>query len=159
MYRKKVCIAFSAGGHYVEAMNACSLLFRRCDVEFVYVTYKNKSIQKEFDNGPAYYVTHPYHCFFVKRIWLFLLNFVDSLKFFCKYKPDAVISTGADVTVGVMLVSKIFGKKLLYIETGANVYEASLTGRLSYRMADLFIVQWPEQLTQYPGAVLGGALL
>jgi UDP-N-acetylglucosamine:LPS N-acetylglucosamine transferase len=159
MNKIKVCIAFSAGGHYVEAMNACALLFHRQDLEFTYVTYKNNPVKKNFRRGSVHYVTHPCHCFFVKRFGLFLRNFFDSLRFFLKHRPHVVISTGADVTIGIMLIAKMFGSKLLYIETGANVHGGSLTGKLSYRLADMFIVQWPEQLKQYPYAILGGALL
>lgn len=159
MHKLRVCIAFSAGGHHVEAMNACSLLFRRQDLEFTFVTYKNSPVKKDFGPATVHYVTHPYHCFFVKRFWLFLRNFFDALRFYLKHRPQVVISTGADVTIGIMLVSKMFGSKLLYVETGANVHGGSLTGLLSYRLADLFIVQWPEQLKKYPYAVLGGALL
>jgi len=159
MRKLKVCIAFSAGGHFVEAMNACESLLQRKDVDVIYVTYKTENIKKGLVDAKTAYVQHPYHCFAIKRFILFLINIWDSLQVFLKHKPDVVISTGADVTVGIMLISKVFRRKLIYIESGASVNAASLTGRLAYPMADLFLVQWPDQLKRYPKAVLGGSLL
>ena len=37
-----------------------------------------------------------------------------------------------------------------------NVDAPTLTGKLTYKFADLFIVQWKEMLKVYPKAVLGG---
>lgn len=48
------------------------------------------------------------------------------------------------------------GKKIIYIESFARVHNPSLTGRLVYKIADLFIVQWEDMLKVYDKAVLGG---
>ena len=43
-------------------------------------------------------------------------------------------------------LGKIFGSKIIYIETFANRNKKTATGRLIYPIADLFIVQWEEML-------------
>ncbi len=58
-----------------------------------------------------------------------------------------------------MILAKVFNKKLIYIETIANVTTRTRTGNFIYKHADLFIVQWEELLTVYPEAVYGGSIL
>ena len=68
-----------------------------------------------------------------------------------------VICTGVLAMVPLCLLSKLFGKRLLFIESYAKVKTPTLTGRLLYPLADRFYVQWQELLKFYPKAVyLGG---
>ena len=53
-------------------------------------------------------------------------------------------------------IGKIFGSKIIFIETFANRNSKTLSGRLVYPIADLFLVQWEEMLKLYPKAKLGG---
>ena len=54
------------------------------------------------------------------------------------------------------LIGKIFGSKVIYIETFANIHTKTITGRLIYKVADLFVVQWESMLELYPKATYGG---
>lgn len=56
------------------------------------------------------------------------------------------------------LMGKIFGSKIIFIETFANRNSKTATGKLVYKFADLFIVQWEEMLKLYPKAKLGGSI-
>ena len=47
----------------------------------------------------------------------------------------------------------------MYLEVVDRIETRTLTGRLVYPIADLFCVQWEEQLRLYPRAVEVGALL
>ena len=53
-------------------------------------------------------------------------------------------------------IGKLFGSKVIFIETFANSKTKTLSGRMIYPIADLFIVQWEEMLELYPNAVYGG---
>lgn len=49
------------------------------------------------------------------------------------------------------------GKKLIYIESFAKVTSPTETGKLLYKFADRFYVQWESMLKFYPKAkYLGG---
>ena len=86
-----------------------------------------------------------------------IVNAFRSLKIFVIERPDVVVSTGVLATIPLCLLCRIFGKKLVYIESFANVHSPTRTGKFLYRFADRFYVQWPELLEFYPGAVyLGG---
>lgn len=63
------------------------------------------------------------------------------------------------MTVPTCYLGKLFGAKLVYIESGGNVYTPTLTGKLMYPIADLFIVQWEPALKFFPKAILGGPLI
>ena len=52
-------------------------------------------------------------------------------------------------------LGKIFGSKIIYIETFANRNKKTATGRLIYPIADL---QWEEMLKLYPKAIYGGSI-
>ena len=43
-----------------------------------------------------------------------------------------------------------------FIETFANSETKTLSGKLVYPIADLFIVQWKSMLKLYPNAIYGG---
>jgi UDP-N-acetylglucosamine:LPS N-acetylglucosamine transferase len=52
----------------------------------------------------------------------------------------------------------LFGKKIIFLESWSRVYTKSLAGRLTYPFADLFFVQWKEELKNYPKATYAGRL-
>ena len=69
-----------------------------------------------------------------------------------------VVCTGVLATVPMCLLCKLFGKKLVYIESYAKVRTPTLTGKLLYPFADRFYVQWRELLEFYPKAVYVGGV-
>lgn len=86
-----------------------------------------------------------------------VVNSLESFRIFLKEQPDAVICTGVLAVLPVCLIAKIAGKKLIYIESFAKVTSPTLSGKLLYRFADQFYVQWEQMLQIYPRAIfLGG---
>lgn len=75
-----------------------------------------------------------------------------------KEKPDVIITTGALAAFPFCLIGKLMRKKIIYIETFARVNGKSLTGKLVYPFADLFLVQWEELLKLYPKAKYVGGI-
>ena len=66
-----------------------------------------------------------------KGISFFLLNFIRSAYFFFKYKPEKIISFGAGVSVPMMILGKIFNKKVLHHELICQINELSKTGKFA----------------------------
>ncbi|WP_034377876.1 PssD/Cps14F family polysaccharide biosynthesis glycosyltransferase [Dehalobacter sp. UNSWDHB] len=81
-----------------------------------------------------------------------------SIYIFFKEKPDIVITTGALSVVPTCLIAKVFRKKFIYIESFAKVETLTLTGKLMYNFAGLFIVQWEELHKLYTRTVFGGSI-
>ena len=88
----------------------------------------------------------------------FVLLFIKAFKILLKEKPDVIITTGALASYPFCVVAKLMRKKVVYIESFARVYQKSLTGKLVYPFADLFIVQWESMLKQYPKARYAGKI-
>ena len=58
--------------------------------------------------------------------------------------PDVILSTGAGVCVPFFWVGRLLGRRCVYVESLTRVDSLSLTGRLVYRFANEFFVQWPQ---------------
>lgn len=147
----KMCITCSAGGHWVEAERAASLL----DCDRYYVTYYSARLEEERREKRVYFVAHCSR----RRPLLILVNAWQSLRILLRERPDVILSTGADVTVPTCLLGKLLGARLIHLESAGNVRTPSLTGRLVYPFADLFLVQWEPLKKHFPRAIVGGPLL
>ena len=62
------------------------------------------------------------------------------------------------LAIPIAFLGKLLGAKLIYVENGARVRTPSRSGRLMYRVADLFFVQWPELKGALPEAIFAGSL-
>ena len=85
-----------------------------------------------------------------------LANCFISVYYFIKIRPKYIVTTGTHTAGPICYLGKIFGSKIIYIETMANINRKTQTGKLIYPIADLFIVQWESMLKIYPKAVYGG---
>lgn len=150
--RKKICFAASSGGH-LEELSRLSELVEQDDFVF---TEKSEFATIGWCKKIVYVpqINRKELLFIFKFIWLFFVAFYV----LCKERPGVIVSTGALATYPICVVGKLFGVKIIYIESFARVDHASLTGKLLYRIADVFIVQWKEMLKIYPDAVYGGGI-
>lgn len=151
MLRKadKLCVVCSAGGHLTEALLAVDGV----DHPKFIVTYKLPHIYQSLAGFDRYYITNPH-----KNFLKYALNFIQSFKIYIKLRPKYILSTGSGVTIAICLIGKAFGSKIIFIETGARIYQPSMTGKLLYYFSDLFIVQWKPLLKIYHKGVFGGLL-
>src|SRR5262249_9202884 len=73
-------------------------------------------------------------------------------------RPDAILSTGAALAFPFFLVGKLYGAKLVFVESLTRTSRLSLTGRLVYPLADIVFVQWPDAVrrakTRFAGNLL-----
>ena len=84
---------------------------------------------------------------------------LKTIVMYFKIRPKVIITTGTHTAGPMCYLGKIFGSKIIYIETIANINTKTATGRLIYPIADLFLVQWKEMLKIYPKAVYAGKIL
>jgi UDP-N-acetylglucosamine:LPS N-acetylglucosamine transferase len=150
--RLKICFAASSGGHY-EQLLMLKPLMEKYD-SFV-ITEKTQYSTK-IENKKMYYMkqVNRKEFSFIPRM---ISNVFRSIKIYLKEKPDVVICTGVLAMIPICLIAKIAKKKLIYIESFAKVTSGSETGKLLYKYADQFYVQWEQMLKVYPKAIyLGG---
>lgn len=154
---KKVLFISSTGGHFNELMKL-KPLFKKYDTYIATEKTKtNLNLKKEYKNKFFYliYGTKDHILFYPFKL---LANCFISLYYFIKIRPDVIVTTGAHTAGPICCIGKIFGKKIIYIETMANISSKTITGRLIYHFADLFIVQWKSMLKLYPKAVYKGLI-
>lgn len=148
----KLCFAASSGGHY-EQILMLKPLMERYDS---FIVTEETRYQAAVEGEKTYFLKQ------VNRkekacIPRLFGNAVRSLCILRREKPDVVICTGALAMISICLLAKLTGKKLIFIESFAKVTSPTETGKLLYRFADRFYVQWESMLDVYPDAIcLGG---
>ena len=154
MLNEQVCLISSSGGHLAQIKQLAPIISK---YNSFFITEKNLSTSN---------LRESYKTFYLKQqdrkqklfILLLLLNFITSLKIFLKEKPKVIISTGAGCVIPFCLIGKIFGAKIIFIESFAKVNSPTVTGRIIYLFANEFYVQWEEMKKFYPNATYKGAL-
>ena len=138
----KICFAASSGGHFEQLMMLKPLMekyaSKNSDIPIFFVPQVNRHEKTMVLN-------------LMKNIFL-------SVKIFAKEKPDVVICTGVLATIPMCLIAKLCRKKLIYIESFAKINSPTLTGKLMYKFADKFYVQWESMLKCYPKAIYKGGI-
>ena len=152
---KKVLFISSTGGHLSELMQLKSM-FSKYDYHIITErTKSNMYLKDKYPKKVNYLVygtksnmlTYPFKLFY---------NCFKSLFLYIKIRPNVIVTTGAHTAGPMCCIGKIFGSKIVYIETFANSETKSVTGKMIYKFADLFIVQWEDMLKLYPKAKFGG---
>jgi hypothetical protein len=147
--RRRTCWAYSPGGHRAELERATEgIVFADC----FHITFASGREPPQ-GAGRVYLVAHPR-----RSLWRSLVNAAQTLAILLRERPAIVLSSGADVALSALVLGKLLGARIVYIETAGSI-APSLTGRLAYPLADLFIVQWPEKLVRFPRAVLASGPL
>ena len=150
--KMKICFAASSGGHYEQLMMLKPLMEKYDS----FVITERTDYSAESKGEKTYYMKQ------VNRrekdfIWRMIQNAWKSVEIYRIEKPDVVICTGVLAMIPICLISKLMGKKLIYIESFAKVTSPTETGKLLYKFADQFYVQWKPMLNFYPKAIyLGG---
>lgn len=147
----KVLLVASAGGHLAQAL---ALMASLTDYDVTLVTESTDVTRAMNVPCPVYYLCLNYrkHPLF---LWKMLINTIRSVRILWRERPQVIISTGANATIPMSILGKIMGSRLIFVESFAKVKSPTRTGRLMYRWADLFIVQWPDLLEYYPRAKWG----
>lgn len=150
---KKICFIASSGGHFEQLMMLKPLM----DKYDSFIVTEKTGYSVINGNRRAYYLKQ------VNRhersfIFKMLANTFSSLNIFIKEKPDVVISTGALATIPICVLAKVFRKKIIFIESFAKVTSPTLTGKLVYKFADQFYVQWEQMKEHYPEAIYKGGI-
>ena len=152
---KKVMFISSTGGHFYEMSQLKSMLEKydyyivtekTCDKMYLKDKYPNKVSYLVYGTKD-HILTYPFKL---------IINCFKSLFIYLKVRPKVIITTGAHTAGPMCCIGKIFGSKIIFIETMANLTTKTITGKIIYKFADLFIVQWDSMLKLYPKAKYGG---
>ena len=151
MSGKKVMIATSAGGHWVQ-MRRLLPAFEGCELSFVGVY---PDLDADLGDAPYYPVLDVSRSNPQGLVTLFS----QLTKAVRKERPDVVITTGAAPGLLALIAGKyLTGSRTIWIDSIANTEKLSMSGRMARRIADVWLVQWPHLAKpggpEYWGAVL-----
>lgn len=150
---KHACFLASSGGHWEELMCLKEIA---AEYDSFYVTEECGQVR---DANLTRVYTVPQINRHEKHFAIHLAQlFVRAIRILGREKPDFIITTGALIAFPFCIVGKIRGAKVIYIESFARVDDRSLTGKLIYPFADLFLVQWESLLQLYPKAKYVGGI-
>ena len=154
---KKVLFISSTGGHFSELLQL-KPLFKKYDSYII--TEKdetNVNLKQEYGNKMFFFL-------FLIRSKLFIYIFkylylcLKTIYLYIRIRPKYIVTTGTHTAVPMCYLGKLFGSKIIFIETFANSESKTLSGKMIYPIANLFIVQWEEMLKLYPKATYGGPI-
>lgn len=150
---KKICFIASSGGHFEQLMMLKPLMKKY--KSFIVTEKTNYSVSN--DDIPFYYLKQV-NRHEIKFIPYMIVNTIKTMYIFVKEKPNVIISTGALATIPMCIISKMLGKKVIFIESFAKTNSPTLTGKLLYKFADQFYVQWEEMKQFYPDSICKGGI-
>lgn len=146
----KVCLVGSSGGHLSHLYMLKDFWQEESRFWVTFDKADAKHLLKNERKINCYYPTNRNIKNLIKNTWL-------ALKILIKEKPDLIISSGAAVAVPFFYLGKLMGAKTIYIEVFDRIDKPTVTGKLVYPVADIFVVQWQEMQNVYPKSIcLGG---
>jgi UDP-N-acetylglucosamine:LPS N-acetylglucosamine transferase len=134
-------IVSSVGGHLREVM----ALAPAFEGHVVGLVLNDRIVPPTAFKGQVWYLPH------WEREFGFIRYFPAAWRICRSFRPSAIVSAGAGPAVPFGLIGRAMGARVVFLETMTAVRRPSLTGRLMYRLADLFMYQWEELGRCYPG--------
>jgi len=148
----RICLAASAGGHLSQLLKLATS-WEGYDVFYVStlnsVTEMLQKLGRFFIIGECNR-EHPFRA---------ILVLTRCVKIVLREKPDVIISTGAAPPCLLCFVGRLFGARIVWIDSVANIERLSLSGRIIRPFADLILTQWMELAGKYQNVRYEGAVI
>lgn len=154
---KRVLFISSTGGHFSELLQL-KPLFNKYDSYIITEKDKTNENLKEEYGDKLFFLPYGTRSKLFTYIFKYFYLCLRTIYLFFKIRPKYIITTGTHTAVPMCYLGKLFGCKIIFIETFANSKSKTLSGKMIYPIANLFIVQWKEMLDLYPKAVYGGSI-
>lgn len=154
---KKVLFISSTGGHFSELLQL-EPIFKKYDYHIITEKDKTNENLTKIYGDRIYFLPYGTRSKIFSYVIKYLYLCIKTIYLYFKLRPKYIVTTGTHTAGPMCYLGKIFGSKIIYIETFANSNTKTATGRLIYPIADLFIVQWEEMLKLYPKAIYGGSI-
>ena len=147
----KICFVGSSGGHLNFLYQLKPFWENK---ERFWATFDKEDSRSLLDGERVYSVYYPSN----RSLRALIINTFRAIKILRKERPDLIISAGAAPAVPFFYIGKLMKIKLIYIEPFDRIEKGSLTGKLCYKKADVFVVQWEQLKKVYPKAVNLGSI-
>lgn len=155
--RIKLCLAASGGGHVRQILDLEPLWASHGN--YVFVTEPTALGQSIAASHPTEFVEHvalgqarlgaP-----LRMLMAACRNAWQSLRIIRRHRPGVVLTTGAGSMFFTILWARLFGAKVVLIDSFARFHAPSAFARLGGPLAHLRIAQAPESARRWPGSRL-----
>lgn len=150
----KLCVGASSGGHTNELMQllAHASWWPRPAVAVTTL----EILRPQFEAlGPTTVIgeAHRY------KPWAAAGVLIQAFRFAWRERPDVIVTTGSMPLAMVSIFIKLFGGKVVWIDSVAQMEKLSMSGNLVRRFADRCFAQWPSVAAQHESVTYAGELL
>jgi UDP-N-acetylglucosamine:LPS N-acetylglucosamine transferase len=156
----RLLVTLGGGGHTTEMLRLVELLGRDYEYHYVLVREVEFARSRLPCPGTVHQVRRPRGRYDGLPVTLFnsLVTMAHIVFILLRVRPKVIIGCGPAISVLTSWLGKLGGAKVVFVETGSRVTTLSLSGRLTYPVADLFFVQWPDLTAGLPNASYAGRL-
>ena len=149
--RTQLLLVSSTGGHLLQllALREAWDGFSR-----VWVTFRAADSRALLADEEVVYAHSPTN----RNVPNFLRNIVLALRVVPRLRPRVIVTTGAGVAVPFVWAGRLFGARVVYVESLTRIERPSLSYRLVKPCVTRTYVQWPELERALPGARFRGTV-
>jgi len=147
-----VLLVCSSGGHLFQ-LSALRSAWQ--DASRTWVTFDKSDARTLLRSETVVYAYGPTNRSFVNLV----RNTGLALRLVSRLRPKVMITTGAGVAVPFAWVARLFGARVVYVESLARIEGPSLSCRLIAPVAERIYAQWPELASAMPQARYAGSVV
>lgn len=147
----KICLVGSSGGHLAHLY---MLKPYWKDKDRFWATFDKQDARSLLKGEKIYPLYYPSN----RSIKALIINTIRAIGIMRRERPDLIISCGAAPAVPFFWIGKLVGIKTVYIEIFDRIDKPTLSGKLCYPVADVFIVEWEEMKKVYKKAINLGSI-
>lgn len=157
----RLLVVLGSGGHTTQMLSLVRMLGDQFEYTFILAKDDKLSYEKIEGKESIFFTrkARNYGDNILKTVYNVMCLFIDAIRIIRASRSDALISAGPGMAAPISIVAKFLGKKVIFIEDVSRVSKPSSTGKIIYRFADLFFVQWSDLKESYPKAIYAGRLL
>ena len=156
----RIMVVLGEGGHTKEMVTLVEMLGDEIEYGYIVADDDEVSESKITRRGPVFKVIRPRD-----KVHHIVGDSVKTLKCILQtagalrsFRPHAILSAGPSIAVAASVAAKLMRLKVIFVETGSRITFLSVTGKIMYRLADLYFVQSEELAQEYDRAVYAGRL-
>jgi beta-1,4-N-acetylglucosaminyltransferase len=150
--RADVLLVCSNGGHLLQL-----LALREAWEEFsrVWVTGDRDDTRSMLEGEEVVWAYWPT----IRNVKNLVRNFLLALRVLRRVRPRVMLTTGAATAVPFAWAARLYGVRIVYVESVTRITDPSLSLRLIAPVASRVYVQWPELQERLPGSRYAGTVL
>jgi beta-1,4-N-acetylglucosaminyltransferase len=146
-----VLLVASSGGHLLQLL---TLQEAWSGLLTIWVSNDKEDARSLLAAEHAHFLPGPYS----RNARSLIANLRLARRLISRERPSTVLTTGADIAVPFAWIGRLFGARVVYVESFTRIQTVSLSCKLIKPVANRVYVQWPDLLGALPNARFVGAV-